>query len=242
MIVTMFGAAAAAARQALSPPFRSVFWKVLGLTLGILALVWVGLDKLLLGYAQPWLAGWPWLQWTLSILTGIGLVFALAFVLAPISMLVAGFFLDDLAELVEREDPSLPIGRPLPPGAAVWLASTFALVSVFVNLVALAVVLLPGVNALVVLVANAYLFGREYFELAALRYHPIEEVRRMRSENALTIFVAGFFVAAVVAVPIVNLLTPLFGTAFMVRIHRAMGFVPALAESDRPSAVDYASR
>lgn len=232
MIGTMFGAAVAAARQALSPPFRSVLWKVLGLTLGILALVWVGLDKLLLGFADPWLAQWPWAQWTLAIVTGLGLIVALAFVLAPISMLVAGFFLDDLAELVEREDPSFPVGRPLPPGAAIWLASKFALVSVFVNVVALAVFLLPGVNALVFFVANAYLFGREYFELAALRYHPIEEVRRMRSENALTIFVAGLFVAAVVAIPIVNLLTPLFGTAFMVRIHRAMGFVPAARIDD----------
>lgn len=241
MIFKMFVTAIAAARQALSPPFRSVLWKVLGLTLAILALVWAGLDKLLLGFVLPYLANWPWLQWTLSILTGIGLIVALAFVLAPISMLVAGFFLDDLAERVEREDPSVPVGRPLPPGTAVWLASKFALVSVVVNLVALCVFLLPGVNAIVFFVANAYLFGREYFELAALRYHPIEEVRHLRRENALTIFVAGLFIAAVVAIPIVNLLTPLFGTAFMVRMHRAMGFVPALAPSGRRS-LDYASR
>lgn len=243
MIVTMFETALAAARQALSPPFRSVLWKVLGLTLAILAVVWTGLDRLVLHLAAPLLANWPWLQWTLSIATGIGLVFALAFVLAPVSMLVAGFFLDDLAERVEREDPTVPVGRPLPAGAAIWLASKFALVSVFVNLVALCVFLLPGVNAIVFFVANAYLFGREYFELAALRYHPVEDVRRMRRENALTIFVAGFFVAAVVAIPIVNLLTPLFGTAFMVRMHRAMGFVPRLPfDASGRSVTDYASR
>ena len=241
MIITMFAGAVAAARQTLSPPFRGVLWKVLGLTLAILALVWVGLDKFLIGLAMPYLADWPWLQWTLSILTGLGLIVGLAFVLAPISMLVAGFFLDELAERVEREDPSVPVGRPLPPGTAVWLASKFALVSIFVNLAALCVFLLPGVNAIVFFVANAYLFGREYFELAALRYHPVEEVRHLRRANALTIFIAGLFIAAVLAIPIVNLLTPLFGTAFMVRMHRAMGLVPALAPSGRRN-LDYASR
>lgn len=44
----------------------------------------------------------------------------------------------------------------------------------------------------------------------------------MRRERALYLFVCGMFIAAFVAVPIVNLLTPLFGTAFMVRIHQRM--------------------
>ena len=236
MFFTMIGAAIAAMRQALSPPFRAVLWKVLALTVALLALAWVGLDKLLVGFIAA--APWPWLQTTLSVVTGIGLFFALAFLLAPVSMLVAGFFLDDLAEKVERTDPRFPPGRALPAGAAVWLASKFALVSVLVNLLALAVFLLPGVNAIVFFVANSYLFGREYFELAALRYHPIEEVRLLRRAHRLEIFVAGLFVAAVVAVPIVNLLTPLFGTAFMVRLHRQMGFVPMIAASN----TDYASR
>ena len=242
MFITMIRSAVAAMRQALSPPFRSVLWKILGLTVVLLALAWIGLDKLLVGLIA--VIPWPWLQTTLSVLTGIGLVFALAFVLAPVSMLVAGFFLDDLAEQVERTDPRFMPGRALPAGAAVWLASKFALVSVFVNLLALGVFLLPGVNAIVFVVANAYLFGREYFELAALRYHSVEDVRRLRRAHAVEIFIAGLFIAGLLAVPIINLLTPLFGAAFMVRLHREMGFVPRLTQArDAPSLKeDYASR
>ena len=219
----MIEAAVAAVRQCLSPPFRAVLWRVLALTLGVLALVWFGLDRFILGYVT---VPWPWLQVTLNILTGVGLVFGLAFVVAPVSMLVAGFFLDDLAERVEREDPRLPPGRALPAGTAIWLASKFAAVSLVVNALALAVFLIPGVNATVFFVANAYLFSREYFELAALRYHPPETVRALRRAHAGTIFVAGLFIAAFVAVPVLNLLTPLFGVAFMVRLHRAIGLVP----------------
>jgi CysZ protein len=195
-----------------------VLYKILGLTLVLLALVWVGLDRVVISYvAVPY----PWLATMLSILTGLGLFLGLAFLVAPVSMLVAGFFLDELAERVEF-DTTGATGRALPPGQAIWLASKFALVSVLVNVLALLVLLLPGVNIAAFFVANAYLFGREYFELAALRYRPIEEVREMRRRHRLYIFLCGFFIAAVVAVPIVNLLTPLFGTAFMVRIHQRL--------------------
>ncbi len=100
----------------------------------------------------------------------------------------------------------------------IWLAVKFALVAVLVNVVALLLLLVPGVNAVAFFGANAYLFGRGYFELAALRYLPIARVRRLRQQNVLKLFVAGLFVAAFLLVPILNLLTPLFATAFMVRI------------------------
>ena len=44
----MLEAALASLRQILSPPFRSVLYKSLGLTLLLLALAWAGLDKLAL--------------------------------------------------------------------------------------------------------------------------------------------------------------------------------------------------
>jgi CysZ protein len=39
-------------------------------------------------------------------------------------------------------------------------------------------------------------------------------------KNALRLFAAGLVMAALLAVPVINLLTPLFGTAFMVRVAR----------------------
>ena len=165
----------------------------------------------------------------LAILTGLGLFVGLAFLVAPTSSLVAGMFLDELAERVEGEiGPSNQVGRALPAGAAIWLASKFALVSVGVNFVALLLLLVPGVNLIAFFTANAYLLGREYFELAALRYRPVEEVRQLRRENAVYLFLCGLPIAALVAIPVVNLLTPLFATAFMVRVHRRITPAPAM--------------
>ncbi|WP_026606687.1 sulfate transporter family protein [Methylocapsa acidiphila] len=212
----MFDDALAAAGQILTPPFRRVLLKTIALTLALLGLVWIGLEKLIVAFvALPY----PWLSTALSFLGGLGLFIGLAFLLTPASFLVAGFFFDELAEEVERElNPKLTPGRALPFGEATWLSLKFAAVSLLVNLVALALLLVPGVNAVAFFGANAYLFGRGYFELAALRFLPFAEVRRLRRDNELRLFVAGLFMAGMLAFPVFNLLTPLFGAAFMVRV------------------------
>lgn len=220
----MFAAAIAAFTQIFTPPFRAVLWKTLGLTVALLTLAWIALDRLIVAYAA---GATGWLATLLSILTGLGLFFLLAYLVAPVSALVAGFFLDELAERVEA-DPG-PVGRALPAGAAIWIGAKFALVSVAVNLVALLMFLIPGVNVAVFFVANAYLFGREYFELAAMRFRPVGEATELRRRHAVYLFFCGLPIALMVATPVLNLLTPMFAIAYMTRIHRGLAPVGATA-------------
>ena len=49
---------------------------------------------------------------------------------------------------------------------------------------------------------------------------PAEIAKRLRKQHAGTVFVAGLFIAAFVSIPILNLATPLFATAFMVHVHK----------------------
>jgi CysZ protein len=216
----MFEAAAAAFEHMFTPPFRRVLFKTLALTVLLLALAFAGLHKVI----GLWLVlPYAWLTTLVSIVAGLGLAVGLAFAIPPVSFLVAGFFFDELAEVVERDmDPQAPMGRTPPLSAAAWLAVKFAVAAVFVNLVALMLLLVPGVNAVAFFGANAYLLGRGYFEFAALRYRGLEDVRLLRRRYTVEIFIAGLFIAALAAIPVVNLLTPLFGTAFMVRIHKAL--------------------
>jgi CysZ protein len=214
----MFEAALAALREIFSPPFRTVLFKSLGMTLVLLALAWVGLDRLALSYT---LAPHPWLQLALAYATGIGLLILLAFLIGPISVIVAGLFLDDLADEVEADlYPNGPRGVAIPATQAILMSLRFAVVSLGVNLVALLLLLVPGLNAAAFLFANAYLLGREYFLFAATRFLPFAEAQAMRRRYAFPLFLAGLFIAAFVAVPGLNILTPLFGVAFMARIFR----------------------
>jgi CysZ protein len=82
----MFDTALAAASQILTPPFRTVLWKTLALTLALLGVVWIALHKLLVaGVALPY----PWAATALSFIGGVSLFIGLAFLVAPVSFIVA---------------------------------------------------------------------------------------------------------------------------------------------------------
>ncbi|HKQ54959.1 MAG TPA: EI24 domain-containing protein, partial [Methyloceanibacter sp.] len=64
--------------------------------------------------------------------------------------------------------------------------------------------------------------GREYFELAAMRHVPLAEAKSLRRSNRATVFLSGLLIAAIASVPILNLVTPLFATGFMVRVYKSL--------------------
>jgi CysZ protein len=208
--------AIAAAEQIFTPAFRWIFWKILGLTLLVCALAGVTAEKLVILYVH---LPWVWLATIVHVLTGVGLAIGLVFLIGPVSFLIAGLFFDELAARVER-DLAGPAGcgRAQPLAPALWTGLKFGLLSLAINLLALGLLLVPGVNIVAFFFANAYLFGRGFFELAALRYRTIDEVRLLRRRYGLRLFIAGMLPAALSLVPIVNVLTPLFATALLVRI------------------------
>jgi len=76
------------------------------------------------------------------------------------------------AEIVEREHyPAERPGVALPLGVAIPEGIKTALLTVLVYLVALPFVLFAGAGFLIFFFATAWLLGREYFELAAMRFH-----------------------------------------------------------------------
>ncbi|MEQ1951472.1 sulfate transporter family protein [Mesorhizobium sp. CN2-181] len=222
-------AARAAASQLFSPPFRGVFFKTLGLTLLALVALWFGLVEWFEWLALPWLdallpglPGWVgWLGVVAAVVAGIGLALGLALLIAPVTAIIAGFFLDDVAELIERTDyPQDAPGRPVPTLASIVLSLKFFGIVILGNLFALLLLLVPGVNVAAFFVVNGYLIGREFFEFAAMRFLPEAEAKALRRRNAGTVFLAGLAIAAFMAVPLLNLLSPLFACAMMVHLHK----------------------
>ncbi|WP_095082714.1 sulfate transporter family protein [Mesorhizobium sophorae] len=221
-------AARAAAGQLFSPEFRSVFIKTLGLTLLALVALWFGITSLVEWLALPWLQtllpGMPsWAGWLGGVVAAIVLAFGMALLIAPVTAIVAGLFLDDIAEVVERTDyPGDPAGRAMPALRSLVLSARFLGVVVFGNIIALLLLLVPGVNIAAFFIVNGYLLGREFFEFAAMRFRPEEEARALRRHYAGTVFLAGLVISAFLAVPLLNLGTPLFAAAMMVHLHKAI--------------------
>ena len=93
---------------------------------------------------------------------------------------------------------------------------------------------IPGINILAFFLVNGYLLGREFFEFAAMRFRSEQEAKDLRRRNAGTVFMAGLVIAAFLAVPILNLLTPLFAAAMMVHLHKSVSAAerrPAMARA-----------
>jgi len=94
--------------------------------------------------------------------------------------LVATFYLDDIAALVEQTvDPNGPKGRPLPLAPSLAMGLRFAVLSIVVNVVVLALTIFTGVGLAAFFVLNGYLLGREFFELAAMRHVSAAQARSL---------------------------------------------------------------
>jgi CysZ protein len=150
---------------------------------------------------------------------------------------MAGLYLDDIANQVERVHyPADPPGKEMPALAAVGVGRKFFFVVLVVNLIALFLLLVPGVNLIAFYVGNGYLLGREYFEMVAMRHLPPDEARRLRKANMGYVSLCGLIIAGLASVPILNLLTPLFATAFMVRVYKSLARRAAVARVAAPMA------
>jgi uncharacterized protein involved in cysteine biosynthesis len=247
----MLDAAVKALSQILSPPMRSILWRSIGLALVLITVLAVGLQRLLSWFAVN---GEAWLEallgpgfhtsinilaWIVSIAAGLGIVLGGIFLMPAITSLVASVFVDEVADHVEREHyPAEQPGAALPLGVAIPEGIKTALLTILVNVIALPFVLFAGAGFLIFFIATAWLLGREYFELAAMRFRPPAEAKAMRKHHAATVFTAGLFIAAFVSIPIVNLATPVFGMAFMVHMHKRLsGPRPELIEPTRKAGV-----
>jgi len=221
--------------QMLSPPLRAVLWKSIGLALALIVAVGIVLERLIM-----WLVGAgsssvettlgphahvpaSIIAWVLSIAASLGVVVGSILLMPAVTAFVASFFADQIAEEVERTHYAADRpGTALPLGRAILEGGKTALLALLVYLAAVPFLILAGAGAVIFFLATAWLLGREYFELAAMRFRPPQEAKAMRRHHASTVYAGGLLIAVFVLIPIVNLATPLFAMALMVHIHKRL--------------------
>jgi CysZ protein len=213
----MIKAAFKALGDVLSPEFRTVLWKAIGLSLLLFVLLLAGVQ------AAFWfltLFPWPWVETIAAIGAGLGLLVLFFFLMAPVTALFAGLYLDDVSAKVEQKHyPRDAPGKPLPTVKALLLGVQFGLLVLAINILALPLVF-TGFGAIVLIIINAYLLSREYFEMAAMRHLDKQDAQDLRQDNGFPIFVAGLLPAVMALVPFVNLLVPIFATSYFVHLFK----------------------
>ncbi len=219
----MFSGLIKAIDQLGDPRLRRVIFLSLLVSLAALILLVLGVTAAT-HYWQLIATGWldSIISWVLS----IGSV-VLAFFLFPVVVsIVISIFLDEVADAVEaRYYPELPKAPGMGFFAGLWVGVRFTGWLLLINLLllvvwgimALTVVLLPLVP-IMFYVVNGWLLGRAYFEQIAFRRYSSEEARALRRPYGLQLTIAGTVIAFFSTIPIVNLIAPLVGTAYMVHV------------------------
>jgi uncharacterized protein involved in cysteine biosynthesis len=148
----------------------------------------------------------------------------LAVALSPaVSMFVGGMLFDFAAERVEKA-----IGAPAArkPSLFGGIATGFriAIPALFLNVLALPLYLVPGLNAVTFYTLNGYLMGREYSMLAGLRRMPFRDALRLRRSVRGSVFAIGLVCS------IIPVVAPLVAASAMTRL------VNSLSNNDRATA------
>ena len=180
-----------------TPALRAVLLKAVGLALMLIVIIGIVLQRVFcalaeqrrhLGRADLGLCaarGLGALAWVLSIMASLGIVTGALFLMPTITAFVGSFFVDEIADAVEREYyPAEPAGRALPFFRALIEGMKIALLALMVYFCALPFIFFAGLGVIMLFLANSYLLGREYFELAAMRFRPPYEAKAMRKANA----------------------------------------------------------
>lgn len=220
-----------AVAQLTDPKMRRVLWLgVLG-ALAIFTVLWAAVWWLLANVDPASIWGlatiMEWMGGLFDWLAGFalfGTLFVATFLMFPaVVTIVVGLFVDQVAEVVEqRHYPEL--GEPRKQPLLETLASTvkFAAIVVLLNVLVLPIylilLLIPGANLLLYYLLNGYLIGREFFELAAFRRMDQGEARRLRKTYRGKVMMAGVMLTFLMTIPVVNLLAPVLGAAFMVHV------------------------
>jgi len=171
------------------------------------------------------------LGWAFDLIAGFllgGTLLTVSLLLFPgVATIIVGFFLEEVVTAVEdRHYPTEPPARPQPTGEVFASTVKFAVLVIGLNILVLPLYLLlffaPPFNLILYYLLNGYLISREYFELVAFRRMEPMSAGAMRRRNRGRVLMAGILLTFLLTIPVVNFLTPVLATAFMVHVFHGL--------------------
>lgn len=207
-----------------SRPFRPLLWLGIALNLALLtafhgAFLWLAFSQD--AGARPVLPMIGEVTGVASLLSPAAFAFMLLLsplVMVPVSSAFTALFLDEVAARAEAAH-AMPPGTALPPWEAFVANVNFFGVLAAANLGLLAAAPVLGGHTLwLFFLANAVLLGHEYFMLAALRRMPRRAARWLWARRALRVTGAGLVLMALLLVPVLNLMAPVWAAAAFARL------------------------
>jgi len=195
-----------------------VLWSLV-LTAVLFVVLFIGIEY--------WLAylptlGAPWVNTFLKLATPILLVLGVFFLGTPVAAIFASIFLDRIAAKVDAHFyPNDPKARGTPFVSGTAEAIRLIGLALLINVALLPVdVGVPGVAEIATVIANGWLLGREFFELASLRHLSRQQSDALRRRHSGKIFAGGLLISVLTVIPVLDLIAPFFGSALMAHLFK----------------------
>jgi uncharacterized protein involved in cysteine biosynthesis len=152
------------------------------------------------------------IEWSLRVLGILIILVILFFAFGSVQTAFLGLFLDDVVTAArDKNHPTIQLEPPPSLSKSSWASARFLALSLSLNALILPVVLigwfLPPLGLIVQLIANGYLFGKEYEDIIAVRFQTETRLDPLKR----TIF--GTATAALFLVPVLNFVAPVISAA-----------------------------
>ena len=167
------------------------------------------------------LAAWHWAGWLAALLATLGVALLAVWLFLPTVLVISTLFIERIAAAVERRHyPWLPPPSPAALHAQMWDAAALAVRVLLLNGLALLLALLPipGIGVVLALLISGWALGRGLFVAVAMRRVGRLEAQALYRGERWAVLVPGLLLAAAAAIPGINLLVPIVGTAAMVHV------------------------
>lgn len=198
------------------PPLWGVALLSLGVTVIALIAFIIGMREL---FALTSFFNATWLESASDFIGSVFAVLVAWFLFPVLTPVIASLFSDKIGDIIEKNDyPGQQKATPIPVGEAFLQACSFLLKMLGLNLLCLPLYFVPGINIAVYYSLNAYLLGREFFDMVSERYLDMRAGKTLRRDNRGIVFLAGLLIALATTLPIANLGAPILGIVLMMHV------------------------
>jgi uncharacterized protein involved in cysteine biosynthesis len=194
--------------------------KVIGISVAIAAAVFIGI------YVAADYAFSTFLNvdgWMGAALSGFGTFVFAWFTFPIVTATTAAFFADEVIDAVmARHYPGQTLPYKVSILETVFDGVKLASIAILANIVTLPLLFFPPVYAVVAYGLNGYLLGREYYEMPAFRRLARAEAKALFQRHRGRFVFTGVAIAFLGTIPILNLIVPVIGIAFMVHMFESV--------------------
>ena len=181
-----------------------------------LPLIYLGFEWLNQAFLAWLEGGESWwisaIEWSLRVMEILIILIIFIFAFGSIQTAFLGLFLDDVVTATrDKNHPAIQLDPPPSLSKSSLSSAQFLALALLMNALILPFVIigwfLPPLGLIVQLIANGYLFGKEYEEIIAIRFQTKTRLPPLKR----TIF--GIVAASLFLVPILNFVAPLISAA-----------------------------